>query len=220
MIKNINDLNKLPMCVLLYTTGTSGEFIAHALTESVTGITKTRQHWENVTRCKYFDLFDRTLTSDIDQPIDTNKVVSGVNLYLDENDPNDTVHLGLIHPKKFTLEFIQQYIPDVPIIEIVTEKMPSKLFRFLSQNKVGIEISNSPYFKHNNCGYHGPYHLRVEWDDLLIDNVDQSFKKIINFIQLDGSVNKFKLLVADYLERNSNTIDKIRNLDRIANLKY
>lgn len=211
MIKTINDLNKLPILILLYTTGTSGEFIAHAITKSFPGITPTKQQWENVTRCKYFDLFDRTLTSDIDRPINADKVVDGVNLYLDENDPDRTMHLGLVHPKKFTLEFIQQYIPDVPIIEIVTEQMPSKVFRFLSQSKVSARAPDAPYFKHGTSGYQGARHLRLEWNDLLIENVDQSFNKIENFIQLNGSVNEFKFHVNDYLQRNADTIKRLHD---------
>jgi hypothetical protein len=211
MITSVDALNKLPAILLMYTTGTSGEFIAHALTESFPDITKTSQHWENVTRCKYFDLFDRTLTSDIDRPINITKVINAVNFYLDENYPNNTIHIGLVHPKKFTLEFIQQHIPNVPIIEITTEQMQSKLFRFLSQSKVGRDIPDAPYFKHNNCGYQGSQHIRIDWHDLLIGNTELMFNQIENFIQCKGSMEKFKVLVNDYLERNVDTIKQLHD---------
>lgn len=192
------------VAVLLYPSGASGEFLGYAITESFPEFTRTHQHWENISRCKFFDYFDRCLTSGFD-PVGFDQVASGIALYHSKNQLRD-ISMGLCHIDSPSLRFLRQWCNDLPTIEIVTRTSLSKDFRVLAeQSKIAAEdrvgkISNSRDYTHSY--YTCDKHLQIEWSEILLTDTAKAFESIENFLGLAGSVDVFQSMVEDYLKRN------------------
>jgi hypothetical protein len=203
-MNSIEELEDQSVAVLLYPSGASGEFLGYALTESFAAFTKTHQHWENVSRCKFFDYFNRCLTSGLD-PVPPAEVIAGIQLYYSKNTIAD-ISMGLSHIDKPSLNFLKQYCNNLPTIEIVTRKEISKRFRVIAANsKISAEDrqgKDNESWTYEHSYYRCNNQLQVEWADLLLTDTVNTFKEIENFLGLQGSVNKFTDMVADYLERN------------------
>jgi hypothetical protein len=221
MIDSVEDLNQLPILLLLYPSGSSGEFLAYALSESFPAITDADQHWENHSRCKYTDLFNRQLNSGL-REINNNDVVAGVNSFLSKNDLSE-IHVGLLHPKKPSVDFVKKYLPHAPIIEIVTHQLKSKKFRHTASfgkiphyNDSDVERYNKEWDTHyglyNQCHYNGERHLRIEWEDILLTRVSEMFNLIEQFVGKRGDIDKFKSMIDDYLLRNQEIFKLIENI--------
>lgn len=210
MIKDLNQLSTLPALIILYPEGSSGEFLAHALTESLATITETHQHWENENRCKYFDLFDRTLTSST-RILFEDAVLAGINSYLEKNNPNGHLSIGLVHPAYNCIKFLEKYAKDTPTIEIVTHKPQSKQFRYTAAyNKIGGPgFDSSYYLNYDDSGYTANNHLKLEWSDIFLDSTELALENIKKFVRRTGSVDQFKNMVANYLHRNSEIVEQI-----------
>lgn len=200
MLAQINGL------LIVYPSGASGEFLSAALSESFSCIGKSSWHWEDHNRCKFFDLFDRHLNSGFDVIL-KEKVSAGVEKYLSQCSDPLLLHIGLCHPHKASLKFVSENLPFVPVLEIVTLNQKSKNFRFVAANqKIKNKFVNLSTVKnYNSCTYQAKNHLRIEWSDLFLDDVEGQFEKIEKFISHKGNVEKFKILIADYLDRNSST---------------
>lgn len=204
VLSSADEIALQKVAVLLYPSGASGEFLGYALTESFPAFTKTHQHWENVSRCKFFDFFNRCLTSGFN-PVPPEEVVAGINLYQSKNTLAD-ISMGLCHIDKPSLSFLRQWCKSFPTIEIVTRKDISKSFRVLAeQSKISAEDRNgresdSRHYTHSY--YFCPRHLEVEWSDILLTDTANTFKAIENFLGMAGSIDTFQSMVADYLKRN------------------
>lgn len=204
-MKSIEELKDQSVAVLVYPSGASGEFLGYAITESFPAFTKTHQHWENVSRCKFFDYFDRCLTSGLD-PVDANNVVRGINLYQSKNTLAD-ISLGLCHIDQPSLGFLRQWGNNLPTIEIVTRKHLSKSFRVLAeQSKISAADragKQTGSYDYEHSYYQCPDHLQIEWSDILLTDTVDAFEAIENFLGTTGSVGQFQSMVADYLKRNA-----------------
>jgi hypothetical protein len=211
----IEMVKALPSVIILYPAGASGEFMAYALTNCVKGTTPTQVHWEDGNRCKYFDLYDRCLNSGFDF-ITTDMVTESVDRFsqlLDRN-INNTISFGLAHPRNSSLAFISQYLPNIPIIQIVINNMKSKMFiTAAAQHKIhkngiiSVEDCKRATKYCNTNQYYGPNPIiRIEWEDMLLTNTRETFVAIEEFLNVTGDVTKFQELVDDYLEKNNNIL--------------
>lgn len=209
MIHNIEEITNLPIVVVLYTAGSSGEFLAHALTQSFDQITKTYQFWETKNRCKYFDIFDRNLNSGFDS-IDHNEIIQKVNLYLEKNQPTNTINVATAHPQPSSISFLWEFLRYSSIIEITVNQPRSKKFLGLAGNNKITDVS--PGSLKDIMKIPGqievtfPNHLKVEWEDIMLTNTDKAFDNISQFLNLQGNSSKFVEFVDDYKNRNADLI--------------
>lgn len=211
----IEIIKNLPSAIVLYPAGASGEFIAYALTNCIKGTTLTKTHWEDGSRCKYFDLYDRSLNSGFDT-ITTDMVIENVNRFsqLLKRNINDTISFGLAHPRDASLTFISQYLPTVPIIQIVINNMKSKMFitaaaqyKIHKKGILSIEACKRETKYCNTKQYHGPNPIiKIEWEDMLLTNTKETFAAIEKFLNVNGDVAKFQELVYSYIEKNNNIL--------------
>jgi hypothetical protein len=210
MINSIKDIAQLPIVVVLYQAGSSGEFLSHALTQCIDNMTQTTHFWENNSRCKYFDVFDRNLNSGF-ETIDHHSVIRGVNLYLEQNKASGTTHIAMAHPKASSIKFLQENAPLAPVIEITTHNILSKKFVALATtSKIkhkNTALSNDPLLVQGQSNGEFSRHLLVEWQDIIITDPALTFYKISQFIGHPGNADNFCSYVADYRNRNADLIN-------------
>jgi hypothetical protein len=206
MINSIDEIAKHPIVFVLYRAGSSGEFFAHAITQSFDSITKTNYAWENQTRVKYFDCFKHSLNSGFDT-VTEKRMVAGFNDFLDFNKPTGTTHIGLVHPKGNSLEILTEHFSHCPVIEIVTFDDISKNFQLLAANS---KIPGAPTVTNSyNCtGYNCKKQLLVEWKDIMFDS-KKVFDHLQEFLSTTGDFQKFCLNVNEYKIRNCQLLDQI-----------
>lgn len=205
MITRLDQIEELPIIVVFYRSGSSGEFLSYAIGKTFDGMTQTRQFWENNNRCKYFDVFDRNLNSGF-STIDPLEVVTGVNRYLEKNNPVDSTHVATAHDNPATCEFLHRYLPDVPVIEMVVNNPLSKKFMVLAaQSKIThqkIHVVERPLSLKADSGQKFKNHLQIEWEDFVITRPELVFQEIAEFIGHTGNVEAFCSCVEDYRNRN------------------
>jgi hypothetical protein len=231
MINSIDDLKKYSLVVMLYSTGASGEFIASALVQSIPAFAKTREQWISENRKTFADALGKTLNGGW-HDINRTDVVQRFNSYLEQSiaEP-DSKHLILAHPDPASLEFIQSYLNHVPTIEIVTNNPVSIKFRNISRNKVSyLDYVTGGDNKNNNTltleqyksfqndltlnpkliDYRAQQHLSVEWQHLMITDTAKTFNEICEFLNCQGSIKTFRLMVEEYLDRNQDILNQIQ----------
>lgn len=219
-VNSINEVVAEPVTILLYPPGSSGEFIAWALTQSIPSITPAEQSWENVTRCKYTDALGRTL-SVLDQTPDE-KIIERYNIFLNLNQKRK-FSLALAHDNDVALGLIKKYFLSWPVLEI-TIKLPASIeFAYQSKlNKITARDLRMSEEEHLNRkpvkgqpyphGYVAKKHLKIEWQELMLSDCKQQFKIICDFFGCDGNFEIFQNLITDYCERNKFYIDNVRCL--------
>lgn len=228
MIDCVEDLKKYSLIVLIYNTGSSGEFLGGALTSSISNFAKSKTSWIASDRRLFEDALGKTLNGGWIN-IDNSAVVSRFNQYLENSQYNaDSLHLALAHPEPASMEFIQQYLTHAPMIEITTTSVKSMQFRNMSRSKVSYEdfvnggdsrsrnitaqdyqaYLNDSRLKTLSLSYRANKHLCIEWEQIMLANIQSSFDQICNFLSSNGDVELFKSQVKEYLERNQDILDK------------
>lgn len=228
MISQVSDLKNYSIVILMYATGSSGEFVASALVNSIPGFAKTQEEWISHNRKNFADALGKTLNGGW-KHIDNQDVVKRFNWYLEFNRlDNELMHLALSHPDLPSLEFIQQHLNHAPMIEIQTEHTVSMQFKNLSQSKVTYQdyvnggdnanfgMSYEQYKLQETHSprpieYLAPQHLKIEWESLMLSDTARTFDKICQFLNCSGSVEIFKSKVLEYLDRNQDILDQIKN---------
>lgn len=198
----------------MYPSGASGEFIAQALSNSIDSFAKTPSHWENNNRVIYSDFLGRSLNSG-DITIELDKVVSRANWFLELSTPGTAVIIA--HSENVTKNFIQQYLPDLPVVEIVIHQRKSRVFRKIAATtkipknfKVQGKIYDYDSYPAESS-YCARQHLRIEWENIILTSPQVEFKKITNFLNTIGDANHFEQLVLDYCQRNQEIIDLLND---------
>jgi hypothetical protein len=206
MISSIDEIAKHPIVFVLYRSGSSGEFFAHAITQSFDSITSTQYYWKTSSRMEHEDCFKHILKSGIAN-VDINDIIVKFNEYMAVYEPVATAHLATVHPKGNSLEIITKYFSHCPIIEIVTFNDSSKKFLKIA---VTSKLPGHPLdtLNSNCCDYHCEKHLLVEWSDIIFDT-RKVFDQLQNFLSMTGDYNKFCLLVDDYKLRNQTLLDQL-----------
>jgi hypothetical protein len=231
MINSVDDLKQYSLVLVLYSTGASGEFVASALSQSMPAFAKTHEQWISKNRKTFADALGKTLNGGW-HCIDNKHVVRRFNSYLEQsNTQSDSKHLILAHPDLASLEFIQSYLNHAPTIEIVTKNVASIKFRNISRNKVNYEdyvaggnnqhnnpltpeqyksFQNDLTLNPKTINYRAQQHLCVEWQDLMITDTAKTFNAVCEFLDCEGSVEIFKTLVEEYLDRNQDILNQIQ----------
>lgn len=210
MYVDINNFNTQPVVLILYQPGSSGEFFAHALTDSISDISKTLSTWENQTRVKYSDYFGRSLNSG-DSVIDPDTVISRINLFFNQRTAIiNKYHIGIMHPNAASVGFVTEYFAHCPVIEITrTSELSQKFGTNASRNKIEKTAIRKTAVHKTPVTYHADRHLKVEWEDLMLNNPSGVFAQVLEFLQVTGNTDKFISMVQDYLQRNQSIINQL-----------
>jgi hypothetical protein len=208
-IKSLEDLNDQSAFIILYRPGSSGEFLASALAESIDDITPPPTETKDNGSTIYREFFGHELKNK-NNILNSTELIYRANVALNAFKSNH--YIILVHPKYFTLKFLTDYLNKRPLIEIVMNNQVSRKF---AESSVLIKIRNKlpaaqqkpvNYQQSIFSDYRHPLHLQIEWSDLILDRTSESFDLIQNFLGLTGNKEKFENCVAEYQERNRELI--------------
>lgn len=205
MVTSLEDIKKYNLVFVLYPSGSSGEFLASALTSTVDNTAQPKSSWEADNRVKFADCLGRSLNATPDEPPEQ-LVVNRFNLHLMNTDTSDNrMSIALAHVHDVGVRYILEHFSHAPIIEITTNDHVSQKFRNLaSWKKIGIKIYNA--FMHKDCRHTYPRHLKVNWSDLFLTNTAPEYQRILDFLNTTGNSDAFQTAVKDYCERNQELI--------------
>lgn len=213
VVENVDVLKNFNIMPLIYPGGASGEFLASALVQTMPRMTLTRHTWysNNESRANFYDAFNKLLNGG-HNIIDNEEIINEVNMffYVNGNHLRD-FNIALVHPTpRSSIEWLSKYLKDSHILEITTHKPRSKKFRTLAANaKISYPgrkpIDGSSY---SSSWFFGSHHLQVEWEDLLLTDVEGQFRRMEEFFGNTGDFVLYKELVTDYVARNQSLIDQ------------
>lgn len=213
MIDSLEQIQKYPIVLLVYYAGSSGEFLAHALNQSLDQMCNTSSQWENSSRVKFADAFGRSFNGSNTVPT-TDVIIKRFNQQLENYDSGTMI--GLAHPSLEIMNFLKCHFADFPVIEITSTNMSSKIFRCLARQKK-IEVAQPRYqsLRHEisclpvSSGIDFLKHLRIEWSDIFLDRTAEQFQKIEKFLNTTGNLDLFVNMVKEYCDRNQDLISQI-----------
>ena len=208
MLHNLKDLDQYRLIFILYPSGTSGEFLGHALSQCVEGIFSPPTAWEAGSRMKFTDCLGRRLAVERSWPAESD-VVSQFNYFLEHYGATKQQHLlSMAHPNDTSIAWIQQHCHTAPVIEITTGLYASQRFRDLAATeKIGPKERDC--YRYQRSGAVFAKHLEIEWMQWILTDTLGSFEQICGFLELPGDGQGFQGMVADYRRRNSHLIDII-----------
>lgn len=216
VVKNVEVLKDFNIMPLVYPGGASGEFLASALIQTIPSMTLTRHTWyhdiEN--RANFYDVFNKLLNGG-HNIVDNEEIINEVNMffYVNGNHVKD-FNIALVHPNPTSsIEWLSKYLPSAHTLEITTGRLVSQKFRNLAANaKINypgrVPITPTETRQYCTSGFTGPNHLQVEWEDLLIKDVEGQFRRMEEFFNTTGDLVLYKELVTDYQARNQSLIDQ------------
>jgi hypothetical protein len=208
MVSSLDEIKKYNILFLLYPSGSSGEFLAYALSKCIDTIANPPGEWENTSRMKFADCLGRSLNAQDVEP-DAQTVVDRFNLHLESTDvSNNRISVALVHAHTTGVDYITTQFSHAPVIEITTTDFKSQQFRDLAATeKIG--PSNRNCFYHTQSDLNVPRHLRVNWSDLFLHDAEAQFDQITNFLNVSGDRAKFLELVKNYLARNQHLVEQL-----------
>lgn len=214
MLTSLKEISNHPVVILLYKSGASGEFLSHALTQSIYQFTKTPATWENTHRCIVQDYFGRSL---LVGPLTEDVLLPRINLYFKMARVIGTRHIGISHFQPHQIEFIKNYGATWPVIEITTLHPVSEQFQQLARNsKIPNKYQPTSYDKNNkinatakDIGFVPNRHLKLEWVELFQTDTCNAYSKILKFLDCTGNVDQFVDMISDYVNRNQRLLQEI-----------
>jgi hypothetical protein len=202
MITSLQQLVDQPVVVVLYRSGSSGEFVSWALSQTIQQFCKASMNWATSNRCIFEDFFQRSLHCG---PVTDEVIIPRVNHYLEKFGSGGSWYMGMSHQRPEHLDFLSQWATQWPIIEITTGQQVSKKFQNLARHQ---KLNSQQKDPRSMCQITFPRHLRVEWTDLLLDDVENAYRKIVDFLGAQGDFEQFRLLLDDYLNKNQSLIQQ------------
>ena len=213
----IEHLDSMPVVLLLYHAGSSGEFLAHAISQSMDSVTRAQAQWEKQTRCKYRDFLGRTLNCL--EPgfviADDTVIESRIQAFFQSAVDIRQQHIALMHPHPKMIEFVQTRMPNSAVIEITCCTEESQKFKFLaSRQKIQRNINQHAQYSKTPwpCVYTARNHLQVEWSNVFLHQPQMEFQRIATFLQTTGNSELFLDLLQDYIHRNQHIVNDIPTL--------
>jgi hypothetical protein len=214
VVESVDALKNFNIMPLIYPCGGSGEFLASALVQTIPRITLTRHAWynNNESRVNFYDVFNKLLNGG-HHVIDDEEIINEVNMffYVNGNHLKD-FNIALVHPlPPSSVDWLLQYLKDSYVLEITVHKPRSRRFRILAANAKISYLGRNPIDSNNRYSqswFEGPNHLRVEWEDFLLTDVEGQFHRMEEFFGTTGDLALYKELVTDYRTRNQSLIDQ------------
>jgi hypothetical protein len=213
VVESVHALKNFNVMPLIYPSGASGEFLAGALVQTMPRMTLTRHTWHNndESRANFYDVFNKLLNGG-HQVIHNEEIINEVNMFLYVNGNHlQDFNIALVHPDPTSsIDWLLQYLKESWVLEITTCNTRSQRFRTLAANT---KISRPERYPVDGADYtqswfEGPNHLRVEWEDFLLTDVEGQFHRMEEFFGTTGDLVLYKELVTDYRARNQPLIDQ------------
>jgi hypothetical protein len=208
MISSLSQLNSLPVLLVMYESGSSGEFFASTLSQVFSEITKSPNEYCAKDRVLFVDLLGRSLLTGDACQTDLDLVFERVNLYLNHQADCKDLHLVIAHPQQRYKDFVLDNFPNWRSITIIHDTLLSQQFvqnslmsKLGMKHRARLSAENMHWRDHNN--------LNIEWEELILGPADQVFDKIQDFIGYQGNFELFQQLRNEYLERNSELLNLI-----------
>lgn len=213
VVESIDALKNFNIMPLIYPGGASGEFLASALVQTMPRMTLTRYTWynNNETRANFYDVFNKLLNGG-HQVIDNEEIINEVNMffYVNGNHLRD-FNIALVHPvPNSSIDWLLKHLQNSYVLEITTHQAISRRFRTLAANAKISYPGRKPIdgSRYTQSWFEGPNHLQVEWEDLLLTDVEGQFHRMEEFFGNTGDLKLYKELVTDYVARNQSLIDQ------------
>lgn len=217
-VTSFDQINNTNTIIVLYPSGASGEFLAGTIAKSFDLVhSSSLNDYVTHNRYTYFDLFDRELSSSAD-PLNENQILDGINNYFSTNNDVNKAHIGLSHPTKHCVEFIEKHLNNARIVEITTVHTLSKKFRVVAaENKIP---------KHEHFTAHERYNfqmgamkydqslcevvhkLTIEWVELFAGNPENIIQPLEKFLMSQCDREMFVSLVQEYIQKNKPILDQ------------
>lgn len=214
-VNDIHQLDELPVVLLAYESGSSGEFLAAALSKSFDGFYRARIEWENDWRCLFQDAFGRALSRG-DHEIDVGFMLRKFNHVLMDLDHQDQRFMVTMHPRpSASVDFVRQNLASRPMIKITCRERLSKQFRKLScfyklgsgdhdiVHRLDLEDEQGWVDRLTNPG------IEVEWRDIILDHPAREFERVQRLLGQTGDWDVFYAMLEDYLARNQKILQEI-----------
>jgi len=211
-VTSLEELDSQPAFIILYPSGLSGEFLASALTDSIDSIAKPRVEHKETGRTVYREFFNHALKNDYRIRINTDELIYRVNVA--KNLFKGDHYVILAHPNDASIEFIDQYLNNRPLIEITMNNPISRKFAAKAAvAKIQSGVSLEGYlFRPPVTNYRHTRHLQIEWADLILDRPGEIFDVIQHFVGLSGDRAQFEQAVMAYRERNQDLIKEAHEI--------
>ena len=216
VVESVDALKNFNIMPLIYPSGASGEFLASALVQTMPRMTLTRYTWYNTneSRANFYDVFSKLLNGG-HQVIDDKEIINATNMffYVNGNHLRD-FNIALVHPQPTSsIDWLLRHLRDSYVLEIIIHKPRSRRFSVLAANakinypgRIPININKH---RQSQSYFEGPNHLRVEWEDFLLTDVEGQFHRMEEFFGTTGDLKLYKELVTDYWARNQSLIDQL-----------
>lgn len=214
VVESVDALKNFNIMPLVYPGGASGEFLASALVQTMPRMTLTRHTWyhNNESRANFYDVFNKLLNGG-HNIIDNEEIINEVNMFFYINHTKD-FNIALVHPDPISsIEWLRKYLPEAHTLEITTRRPLSQKFRIAAANaKINypgrVPVTPVEGRWYTTSGFAGPNHLQIEWEDLLLQDVEGQFRRMEEFFGNTGDLALYKELVTDYRARNQSLIDQ------------
>lgn len=213
MITDISELNSVPVIIVAYESGSSGEFLCSALSQSFDMFSNLEHSWMTDNRVKFSDFFGKDLSCGKEE-ISPDILLNRINDYLKLH-TQQTKHIGTVHPRpSASIDFINQHAPDLPMIKIVCYDLLSKRFRQQAAGeklRLGKPIDLNRVELLNEMAWADQYKnpsIKVEWTSLFLHNTKSEFHRIEEFIGQPGNWDIFDSMVRDYMHRNRGILQR------------
>lgn len=213
VISDINDLKDFNIMPLIYPGGASGEFFASALSQTMPRVTLSRSSfYDNIpNRVNFYDIFNKHLGGG-HLDIDNETILDEVNMFYYVNSGTiKDFNIALVHPQPpGSISWLLENLRNSYTLEIITKNLRSRRFRTLATN-MKVNFPDRPFIDGSRyvlSEFSGPHHLRLEWEELLLTDVEGQFRKVEEFLDDTGDFKLYKELVTEYVARNQSLIDQ------------
>ena len=214
-VTELHKLDHLPVVLLVYESGSSGEFLAAALSQSLEGFYQAEIKWENNWRCLFQDSFGRALSWG-HHVIDYKLLLRNFDHVLMTTTVIDQHYIVTVHPRPVaSMDFVLEYLSSRPMIKITCQNKMSKQFRKLScfyklkgwdrdiNNRLNLENEQGWVTQFTNPA------IEVEWQDIVLNHPKREFERIQEFLGQQGNWEVFSQMLQDYVARNQEILQKI-----------
>ena len=210
VIENFNDAQKLNVLVIAYEAGSSGEFLASALTSSFPCFSNTNVIID-AGRYIFLDFFYRGFMGNIS--ITPEEIKRRINCYLTNLKTLNQWHIGLMHPNVDVQDFFSNHFPLYNTLLINSSHPVSNNFKELAScAKIPREFKKSRPIR----PFKFSKKIEFDWHSCLLGTTYDKkifFDSVSHLVNHDGNFLEFQKQCNSYVQKNRILIDQ-------ANAKY
>lgn len=207
VIESISQTQNFNILFIAYKAGSSGEFLASALTESFSCFSKTPSTYNN-SRYIFFDFFFRGLMGNIE--LTEEEIVNRINSYLSRNKDIRPWQIGLMHPNTNVQEFVERFLKPRAVIQIDTRNHVADNFQKIAAVQ---KIPNN--FRHSGkvTEFRFKNYIVFDWYSCMLGdeaNLLSFFDQVQTILNNSGNYDIFKEKIDLYLNDNRSIIESAK----------